>query len=483
MKYKIVVKFLSLISGIISFAMIFPWLLAVRCGTKDAHAFLWSLLLCAACAGIAFFYTKDAPASDLKTREAFACVTLAWIVASVFGSLPFLFSGCCRSFTDAFFETMSGFSTTGATIFKVVEPLPRSILLWRAETQWLGGMGIVVLAIAVSSILGGGVNNLFKAESPGPVLQKTAPTINAMSKSLWNVYMAVTVICFVLLKLGGMSVLDAVCHSFSAVSTGGFSTKTAGIAYYSSPYIEYVLSVVMFVCGINFSLHLAAFSKKSFKPYNDSECIFYVKIVLCAIAAIIFFLMKDAGCKTFSSALRQAVFQVTSIITTTGFATADFDKWPPVLVLVMFLLMLSGGCAGSTAGGIKCIRIKAVWQAVKVEIKKLVHPNAVIPVRMGEQAAENGFAASAAIFIVLYLLIFTAAAFIICACEHDVRTSVGSVAATLSNIGPGFGDVGPSGNFADLSRLSKWVCSLCMLSGRLELYTVLVLLSKDEWVK
>ncbi|MDO4952667.1 MAG: potassium transporter TrkG [Synergistaceae bacterium] len=483
MKCKVVIKFLSLIAGIISLSMVFPWLLAVRCGTKDAHAFLWSLLLCAVCAGMAFFFSKDAPTSDLKTREAFAGVTLSWIVASVFGCLPFLFARCCGTFTDAFFETMSGFSTTGATIFKTVEPLPRSILLWRAETQWLGGMGIVVLAIAVSSILGGGVNSLFKAEAPGPVLQKTAPTINAMSKSLWNVYVTVTVICVILLKLGGMSVLDAVCHSFSAVSTGGFSTKTASIAYYSSPYIEYVLSAAMFVCGINFSLHLAAFSKRSLIPYKDSECVFYVKIVVCAIIAIVFFLMKDTGCKPFSAALRQAVFQVTSIITTTGFATADFDKWPSVLVLVMFLLMLSGGCAGSTAGGIKCIRIKTVWQAVKVEIKKLVHPNAIVSVRMGEQTVEDSFVASAAIFIVLYLLIFAAATMVISACEHDIRTSIGAAAATLSNIGPGFGKVGPSGNFADFTSLSKWICSLCMLSGRLELYTVLVLLSKDEWVK
>ncbi len=483
MKYKIVVKFLSLIVGIISASMVLPWLWAVREGTSDGHAFISSICIGAVVSSLAWTWSKNAKISDLGAREAFACVTFSWIVASFIGSIPYLLSGCHASFTDAFFETMSGFSTTGATIFVKTEELPQGILLWRALTQWLGGMGIVVLAIAVAPILGGGVNSLFKAESPGPVLQKITPTINGMSKHLWNVYMGITILCVVFLKLGGMPLFDSLCHTFAAVSTGGFSTKTLSLGFYNSAYFEFVLTATMFVCGINFALHLTALAKRNLKAYTDNECVVYVKLILGSTALIMFFLRTAGGYKSLSLAFRHALFQVVSIMTTTGFSSTDYSVWPPVTIILLFILMIIGGCAGSTAGGIKCIRLDAAWQSAKVEIKRLVHPNAVMPVRVGNQVIENRLAASAAVFAVLYLLIFAISTIIICASGHKIMTSSSAVAATLGNIGPGFGEVGPSGNFAHLGNIAKWVCSSCMLLGRLELYTVLVLLSRDEWVK
>lgn len=483
MKHKIVVKFLSAISGLVSASMILPWLCAVRAGTKDAHALLWSMVAGLMLSGLMYLYSKDAKNSDLGAREAFVCVSLAWVVASLIGSMPFMFSKCCKTFTDAFFETMSGFSTTGASIFTKVEHLPHGILLWRALTQWLGGMGIVVLLIALIPMFGGGLAHLFKAESPGPVLEKTNPTINSMSQNLWNAYLAVTILCFVLLKLGGMSIFDSLCHAFSTVSTGGFSTKNASIGHFNSAYIDYALSFVMLICGINFSLHLALVAKRTLKVYKDAECIFFLKLVCFATFAVTAILLYSHTYKAFSMAFRKALFQVASLVTTTGYGTADFSLWPSAAMLILFLLMLSGGSAGSTSGGIKCIRIYAGLQSIKSEFKRFVHPNAVVPVHIGDSVIDTKVASSSTVFCMLYFFVFVISAFIITLTGEDLLVSISSVAATLSNIGPGFGKVGPAGNFSTLSPIAKWVCSFCMLTGRLELYTVLVLFSKDEWVK
>lgn len=483
MKPKIIIKILSTLVALISASMVFPWLWAVRRGTADTHAFVASIAIGFCIAASMFQLSKKAKSSDLGEREAFACVTLSWITASCIGSLPYLLGGYCNSFTDAFFETMSGFSTTGASIFTQVENLPPGILLWRAETQWLGGMGIVVLLIALLPMFGGGLAHLFRAESPGPVLEKMNPTINKMSQNLWYAYIGVTFLCIVLLKLGGMGYLDAICHSFSTVSTGGFSTKNTSIAYFNSAYIDYVLSFVMFICGINFSLHIMFLLKRTLAPYKDPECLFYVKITIAATLLITWLIFAAHKCDTIALAFRQALFQVTSITTTTGFATADFSFWPSAAMLILFLLMIVGACAGSTAGGVKCIRILAGLQSVKSEFKRFVHPGAVVPVRIGDRAITQNLANSSAVFCVLYFFVFIAATFIIAMTGEDLLVSSSAVAATLGNIGPGFGKVGPAGNFAGLVPLAKWVCSFCMLTGRLELYTVLVLFTKDEWIK
>jgi len=483
MKPKIVIKILSALIALVSVSMVFPWLWAARRGTADAHAFIASIGIGLFIALCMFQFSKKAKGSDLGEREAFACVTFSWITASSIGALPFMLGGYCKSFTDAFFETISGFTTTGASIFRQVENLPPGILLWRAETQWLGGMGIVVLLIALLPMFGGGLAHLFRAESPGPVLEKMNPTINKMSQNLWYAYIGVTIIGIILLKLGGMGYLDAICHCFSAVSTGGFSTKNASVGYFNSAYIDYVLSFLMFICGINFSLHLMFVLKRSLRPYKDPECIFYTKITVVATLLITWIIFSAHKCDTVSLAFRQALFQVTSIMTTTGFATTDFSLWPSAAMLILFLLMILGGCAGSTAGGIKCIRLLTGVESVKSELKRFVHPNAVVPVRIGERAITPRLANSSAVFCVLYFLVFVISALIIAMTGEDLLVSSSAVAATLGNIGPGFAKVGPAGNFADLVPLSKWVCSFCMLTGRLELYTVLVLFTKDEWVK
>lgn len=484
MKYKIIIKILSLITATVSAAMLLPWLCAVRSGTDDAKAFVLASAICAALSAAAFSWSKNAPYSDLGVRESYACVTFSWIAASVAGALPFLFSGVCTTFTDAFFETMSGFTTTGSSIFTQVEHLPKGILLWRALTQWLGGMGIVVLVLAITSIAGGGSNGLFKAESPGPVLQKTDPTIDKMSKKLWNIYIGITLLSILLLLAGGMPLFDSVCHSFSAVSTGGFSIKNDGIGFYNSAYIEYALTFIMFICGISFSLHLAALAKRSLRPYRDAECLFYIKIVLSATAAIAFFLVTSGRFGNIPEAVRNAAFNVVSIITTTGFANAeDFSLWHKFAVVLLFALMFIGGCAGSTAGGIKCVRINAAWQTAKTESRKLIHPNAIIPIQMGKQPVDGQFAASAATFIVLYIFVYIISTLLLCACGCELTTSASAIAAALGNIGPGLGEIGPKGSFSHLCCFAKWVCSFCMLAGRLELYTVFVLLCKDEWVR
>lgn len=481
MRFRIVARFLALMVLVITANMLFPLRWAIKDGTPDVHAFIVSITMGAAIAALLFFIGRHARPEDMGTREAFAAVALAWVFASLQGAMPYYYGGYVPTFTDAYFEAMSGFSTTGATVFANIEANPRGILMWRAQTQWLGGMGIVVLTIALLPMLGVTMTQLFKAEAPGPVLEKVSPRIQDMSLMLWKFYMGLTFAGITLLILGGMDPYESICHIFAAVSTGGFSSKNSSVGEYNSAYIDWLLTAITFISGANFNLHILAIKQRSLKPYRDPEFCFYSKIIAFSTIAIAISIYMDGFYSTPIDALRYSAFQVVSVITTTGFITADYSQWSYFTQMLLLILMLIGGCASSTSGAIKCVRIQIVLQQIRAEVRRLIHPQAVIPVRMGERTIEQQKVLSATAFIALYLIIFFIASIAVAATGQDVPTSLSAVAATLGNVGPGLGQVGPVENFESQSAIAKWIYSFCMLCGRLELYTVLLLFSKDLW--
>lgn len=482
MKLAIVSKFLSALIFLITCSMFLPLFWALKDGSEDVRAFLVSIVIGIILAAMLWINGKGSKPQDMGTREAFAAVTLAWVFASLQGSLPYIIGGYLPRFSDAYFEAMSGFTTTGATVVTNIEALPRGILFWRAQTQWLGGMGIVVLTIALLPMLGVSMARLFKAESPGPVLEKITPRMQDMAATLWQVYIGLTALGALLLMAGGMTFYESVCHIFTAVSTGGFSTKNASLAAYNSAWFDWVMIFVMFMSGANFALHLAMLREKSLKPYKNSpEFRFYVTIVLAATLINTIYVYILGHYASVLEALRFAAFQTVSIISTTGYVTADYTAWPPITHIVLLTLMIVGGCAGSTAGAVKCIRIQLVLRKVAAEYTRLLHPSAAVAVRIGKRSVNSDAAAAAASFLSLYMILFIAAAAAVAATGEDMITSIGGVAATLGNVGPGFGAVGPVSNFANQHTTAKWVYTFCMLCGRLELYTVLILFTKDAY--
>lgn len=415
--------------------------------------------------------------STIGKREGFIIVTLTWLVFSLFGSLPFIIGGAIPSYTDAFFETISGFTTTGASILNEVESLPHGLLYWRSMTQWLGGMGIIVLSLAILPILKIGGMQLFSAEVPGPTTDKLHPRIKATAKRLWSIYLAFTVTEAILLKIGGMSAFDAICHSFTTMATGGYSTKTASIAAFGNPFIHYVIIIFMVIAGTNFALAYFGLHGRFRKIFENEEFIFYTGLLLLFILGVGAVLHFSLGYELESS-FRHAAFQVVSIVTTTGYATSDYALWGPFLILIMFILMFTGGSAGSTGGGIKMVRLLLLVKNSRQELRRLINPNAVIPVRLNHRAVPQNILYNVLAFIVFYFLITGVSAMIIAAMGYDLATSFSSVAATLGNIGPGLGKVGPTMNYAHFPVAGKWFLSFLMLLGRLELFTVLVLFSK-----
>ena len=432
--------------------------------------------------GMYVFIPRTGERISLTHREGFVIVTLAWVLASAFGGLPFLFAGVVPSFCDAFFETMSGFTTTGASVIPNLDGVPRGILFWRALTQWLGGMGIIILSIAILPILGVGGMQLFKAEIPSPVKDKITPRIAETARNLWIVYIAISAVEAVLLTLGGLSVFDAVCHTFATMATGGFGTYDASIAHFNSLYVEIVIIAFMFIAGVNFTLHYRLFRGDPRPLLRDPEFRLYTSIVLVATALITLDLRLNvfAG---LGESLRYAAFQVVSILTTTGFATANFDQWPAPSKLTLVLLMFVGGCAGSTGGAIKCLRFMIVVKQTFIELYRLIHPHAVLSVKIAKVAVPPEIVSSIRSFFFLYIALATAATLTLTILGVDMLTSVSGVAATIGNVGPGLGLVNASSTYAGLPQAAKWVLSLCMLLGRLEIYTVLVLLVPDFWKK
>jgi trk system potassium uptake protein TrkH len=417
---------------------------------------------------------------EIGKREGFVIVTLVWIIFSLLGSLPYIFTGAIPGYTDAFFETMSGFTTTGSSILNNIESLPHGILFWRSLTHWLGGMGIIVLSLALLPIFGIGGMQLYIAEVPGPTPDKISPRIKQTAATMWVIYFILTVAETVLLWIGKMTLFDAVCHSFATMGTGGFSTKQASIAFWPSPYIQYVVIAFMFMAGANFTLTYYAIRGK-FKPLlNDEEFRYYFLIVL-GFTALIFIGLIMSSNTGVEETFRNSLFWVVSVITTTGFVTVDFLLWKPVLIALLFSVFFFGGSAGSTGGGIKIMRIVLLFKNCYYELKRMVHPNAVIPLKFNKRTVDAKILSNVLAFFVFYLIIFSVSTVIFMIFEPDLETAMGAVATSLGNIGPGLGSVGPVETFAHIHPVGKWFLSSLMLIGRLELFTVLVLFSPTFW--
>ncbi len=418
--------------------------------------------------------------NDIRKRDGYFIVSIGWIAMSLFGALPFFFHGAIPSFTDSFFETMSGFTTTGASILNNIEALPKGLLFWRSVTQWLGGMGMIVLSIAILPILGVGGMQLFVAEVPGPTKDKIHPRIKETAKRLWGIYFMFTMAETILLMVGGMTFFDAVCHSFTTMATGGFSTKQASIAYFDSPFIHYVIIFFMFLAGMNFSLHYYWLHSKFENVIKNEEFKFYL-IIISGVAVFVTggLLLIDFG--SVEESFRTALFQVVSIITTTGFATSDYDIWGTFYQILFFVLLFTGGSAGSTGGGIKMVRLHLLLKNSLLEFRRLVHPRAVIPVRYNGKSVPPEIMSNVLAFFLLYVLVFVTGTLVMGMLGLDFMTSLGSVATSLGNVGPAIGEVGPSKNFAFMPDAAKWFLSLLMLMGRLELFTVLIIFSPALW--
>ncbi len=479
MNSKIIIRvlgFLILVEGV---AMLLALAISLIYGEFDSTSFMLSSGICIAVGGILAILTNKAN-KDIGKREGFIIVSLVWVVFSFFGSLPYILSGSIPSLTNAFFETMSGFTTTGSSILADIEVLPHGILFWRSISQWLGGMGIIVLSLAILPVFGIGGMQLFVAEVPGPAPDKISPRIKQTAKTLWVIYLIFTLAETLLLWVGGMSLYDAVCHSFTTMATGGFSTKQASIAFWTSPFIQYVIVLFMFLAGTNFTLSYLALKGKFKSVFKDEEFKYYGIFVLI-FTTIIFIGLLTTTQLGVEKAFRDALFQVVSIITTTGYATADYLLWTPFLTILIFTLFFFGGSAGSTGGSIKIMRVVLLLKNSYYELRRLVHPHAVIPVKFNKRSVDAKIITNVLAFFMLYFIIFGLSTIIFTLIEPDMESAMGAVATSLGNIGPGLGNVGPAENFLHISPAGKWFLSFLMLLGRLELFTVLILFSPAFW--
>lgn len=485
MNYKIVIKILGLILIFLSFTMLLPLPFSYYYNSKDQASFITSFFITFLVGALAFFSFKrniEKSQKDIHPREGFAIVGFGWIVLSIFGALPFVISGAIPSYTDAFFETMSGFTTTGASILTDIEALPKGILFWRSFTHWIGGMGIIVLSIAILPFLGVAGMQLFKAEVPGPTADKLTPRITETAKILWGVYFLFTIIETILLMLAGMNLYEALCHTFGTMATGGFSTKNASIAAFNNPVIDYIIIVFMIIAGMNFALHYRVLSGKFSDLLRNEEAKYFLLVIFFSTAFLTYDILR-LNLANFSDAIRYALFQVVSIITTTGYGTFDYEKLSTTTHFILLILMFIGGCAGSTGGGLKVIRTIILTKYAYSEIKRLVHPKAIIPVRFGGKCVDKTILANISGFFIVYVLISILSVLFITSFQVDIITSIGAVAACINNIGPGLADVGPTDNYSHFHPVIKWYLSFLMLLGRLEVFTILVLLTPTFWKK
>ena len=426
------------------------------------------------------FLTKEDKNAEIKKRDGYLIVVGGWLCMSLFGSLPYLFTGSIPSFTNAFFETMSGFTTTGSTILDNIESLPMSILFWRSMTQWIGGMGIIVLTIAILPLLGIGGMELFVAEAPGPTKDKIHPRIKETAKRLWLIYFSLTALETVILMCLGLSFFDAINHALTTTSTGGFSTKQASIAAFQNPFVEAVIVVFMFLAGTNFTMIYFGLKFRFKKIINNDEFKWYLSAILLVVFLLTAYRTITSSLD-FSQAFREISFQVVSIITTTGYATADYTLWGSFFTFIFFLFLFSGASAGSTSGGIKIVRIVLLIKNGFLEFKRRLHPKAVIPVMINKKVVSSTITYNLLAFIFLYLFVFTIGSLFLSLLGVDMLTSISAVASAVGNVGPGIADVGPSHSFAHLPNTAKWILSFLMLMGRLELFTVCVLFTPYFW--
>ena len=417
---------------------------------------------------------------QLTRRDGYVLVSLAWVAFSLFGMLPFYISGYVPDITNAFFETMSGFTSTGATVLDNIESLPHGLLFWRGMTQWIGGLGIIMFTIAVLPIFGVSGLQVFAAEASGPTHDKVHPRIGITAKWIWSIYTGLTLILVVLLMLGGMDWFDSVCHAFATTGTGGFSTKQASVAYYNSPYIEYVISIFMFISGINFTLLLFFVNRKFKKVIDNAELKWYFWSVagFTAVIAVVLYYTSSMGVE---EAFRKSLFQVISLQTSTGFATDDYMLWTPMLWGLLTVVMIMGACAGGTTGELKGIRMVILAKLSRKEFKHILHPNAVLPVRVNKQVISPSIVSTVLAFFFLYIIIIIVGILIMMGMGIGAEESIGCVISSIGNMGPGLGDTGPAYSWNALPDAAKWLLSFLMLLGRLELFTVLLLFTPEFW--
>jgi len=421
--------------------------------------------------------------NEMRKREGYASVGLCWLVMSLAGALPFYFSGAIPSYIDALFETISGFTTTGSSILANIEAIPRGLLFWRSFTHWIGGMGVLVFTMALAPLLGGRSVFLMRAESPGPTFGRLVPKLSESSKILYIIYAGMTALLILLLIIAGMPVFDSFIHAFGTAGTGGFSNKALSIGYYNNPWIEWIVTIGMFLFGVNFTLYYLLFIRGDWKAILKSEEFrLYLGYVLLAIFIIFLNIMHKFN-YSYSEALRHTAFAVSSLVSTTGFATVDFNLWPMFSKSILLTLMFFGASAGSTGGGVKSIRILVLIKALFNELKHTIHPNSVQTIKVDGKPIDNDTLKSILIFLFAYIFIIIFAVIIVSLDDFDFSTSFSAVMATISNIGPGLGVVGPTGNFYLFSNLSKITLSACMIIGRLEVLPILVLFSPSIWKK
>ena len=483
MQFAAILRIIGLLLMIFSFTMLPPALVGVIYGDGAIVPFLTAFIVIL-CAGVVLWLPVRRQHKDLRIRDGFLIVVVFWVVLGISGALPLYFSISPKlTLTDSVFESVSGLTTTGATVITGIDNLPHSILLYRQQLQWMGGMGIIVLAVAILPMLGIGGMQLYRAETPGPMKDnKLTPRITETAKALWFIYLGLTIACGIGYWLAGMNAFDAIAHSFSTVAIGGFSTHDASMGYFNSALIEVVAVVFMLLAGINFSLHFLSWRTLTIKPYlKDPEVQTYF-VVLAATASIATLYLYISGTfENFGSALHHGIFQAVSIGTTSGFTTAEYYAWPGFLPVLLLFSSFIGGCAGSTAGGLKVIRFLLLFRQGIREIKRLIHPNALIPVKIGNKPLPERVINAVWGFFSLYVASFAILMLMVMATGVDQITSFSAVAACMNNLGPGLGDVGAQ--YGDINSVTKWILCFAMLLGRLEIFTLLVLFSSDFWRK
>ncbi len=478
MNYKLITYILGWVINIEAVSMLLPFLCAIIYGESAK----WSFLICAVlCLFVGIPLTLIKPKNkNMFAKEGFIIVALSWIFISIFGAIPFVLTGSIPSFIDALFETASGFTTTGASVIPDLDIIPKSIILWRSFTHWIGGMGVIVFLVAILPMSSGSNFYMIKAESPGHSVSKLVPKASQTAKLLYGIYIVLTAIEIVLLLAGGMSFFDSLTLSFGTAGTGGFSIKNSGLAEYSS-YSQIVITIFMILFGIDFSFYYLIILKKIKTAFKMEEVLCYLGIIAASVILILFNIKSIYA--TTGEALKHSAFQVASIITTTGYATTDFDLWPQFSKTILVLLMFCGACTGSTGGGIKVSRIMILFKSIIKEIKMLAHPKSMIKVKVNGKPVEHETLRGINVFFVAYILIFAAALLIVSLDNLDFTTTFTAVAATLSNIGPGLSKVGPVCNFSVLSPLSTITLTIAMIIGRLEIFPILVLFSRNTWKK
>jgi trk system potassium uptake protein TrkH len=480
MNLKIIFRIIGFLLMLTGFFMMLGIPFSIYYNSDDISALLQSGIFTSAVGLIIWFFTRDPQNKELGKREGYLIVTLGWVFMALFGSIPFMLYGAIPGFTNAFFETMSGFTTTGATILTDIEAVPAGLLFWRSLTQWLGGMGIIVLSLAILPILGIGGMQLFTAEVPGITKDKLHPRVRETAKRLWGIYVIFTFTEIILLLIGGMNLFDAINHSFTTMATGGFSTKNASTAYFTSPFIQYVFIFFMLFAGMNFTIHYLAFHGKFEFTKINTEFRFYIFFIASTTVIITLVHLPHVDFH-WSESIRQSLFHVTSLVTTTGYVSSDYESWAPFSRMFFFVLLFIGGCAGSTGGGIKFARHFLLMKNSSLELRRLLHPRAIIPVRFNGKAVSMEIISNVQAFFIFYIGIVVLGSIILSLFGLDFITAAGAVATCLGNVGPGIGAVGPVNNFAELPDMVKWILSFFMLLGRLELFTVLLIFTPAFW--